>query len=154
MNYDLSLLEAANNVSLCSAYYELCNNYPHIPGSGSKKTPFKEILAAAEGIIILSKLRGPGIVFQVGGLPERVSLNIIIQSGSSVETDIIIQHPQQEYRATFAILSNETLKNSGISEPNPGYPRPICTSANDMVIVIARLRELTIALAKAVLNVG
>ncbi|MDF3196600.1 hypothetical protein [Pseudomonas sp. 1928-m] len=154
MNYDLSLLKAANSVGLCSAYYKLCNDHPFISGSGSKKIPFKEILAAAEGIINLSKLRGPGTVFQVGRLPEGVSLNIIIQSGGTVETDIIIQHPQKEYRATFAILSNETLKYAGLSAPNPAYPRPICASAKEMIIVFARLQELTISLAKAALNVG
>lgn len=149
MNYDESLLSAAVSAGTCSEYYGLCSEYPLVPGQYSKKAPFKEILAAAEGNMPLTKQRGPGIVFEVGGLPEGVSLNIIVQSGGTIETDFVVEHADQAHRGTFAILCNEAMMHAGHSAPNPPYPRPVCASADAVVAVVRRLQGMVIALEKA-----
>ena len=142
-----NLLAAANSAGVCGAYYRLCGEYPFISGSNTKKLPYKEILGAANGKILLSKLRGPGTVFQVEGLPKTISINFIIQTGGTIETDFLISEAEQEHRSTFAILCNEALKQAELPAPKPAYPRPVCSSAGDMVAAFVRLLELALVLA-------
>jgi hypothetical protein len=149
MNYTPELLIAANQADTCRAYYVLCDAYRFSPGSFNKKIPYKETLAAAAGKIVLSKLSGPGTVFQVGDLPLGIKLNFIIQSGGTVETDLSVFSAQHEYRGTFAILCNEATQHAGLPIPNPAYPRPVCSSANEMVTVFVCLRDFSIRLASA-----
>lgn len=154
MNYAPILLEAANSAGICSAYYKLCNEFPFTPGVCNKKLPHKEILAAADRNIPLSKLAGPGTVLSVEGLPNGVSLVVVVQTGGSIETGFSIQHAHQENKGTFAILCNEARKFAGLPVPNPAYPRPICATAAEMTTVFVRLKELTLAFANAVQNAG
>jgi len=133
MNYAPNLLAAANSAGICSAYYKLCNEFHVIPGTCNRKLPFKEILATANGAISLSKLAGPGTVFQVGELPAGVSIAFVIQTGNSIESGFSIVEAQQEHKGTLAILCNEALKYAALPAPNPAYPRPVCASATEMV---------------------
>jgi hypothetical protein len=93
-------------------------------------------------------------VFSVGGLPNGVSLAVIVQTGGSIETGFSIQYIQQEHKGTFAILCNEACKFSGLPVPNPAYPRPICATAAEMITAFVRIKELTLAFAEAVQNAG
>jgi len=154
MNYAPALLSAANQAGICAAYYKLCAEHPLVPGSSAKKVPYKEILAAAKGQLSLSKLPGPGTVFRVEGLPQGVSLNFIIQSGGTIETDFSIQQAQRKDGGTFAILCNEAMKHSGLAAPNPAYPRPTCSSSDAMVAAFKRFHELLLALAQAGKHAG
>jgi len=148
LTFPSNLLVAADLAGVCSAYYELCSEYPNVLGSTNVKLPYKAILEAAKEKIALTKLLGPGIVFQVGGLPEGVWLNLIVQSGGSVETYFVIRQGDDEYRGTFAILCNQARVAAG--RPDPQYPRPICTTASGMVAAFAAIKELTLQFAKGI----
>jgi hypothetical protein len=154
MNYAPALLDAANQAGICEAYYQLCAQYPLVLGESNKKIPYKEVLQTATGRLALLKLKGPGTVFQLGELPNGLSLNFIIQTGGTVETDFEIEQGDRKYGGTFAILCNEARKHAGMSPPNPGYPRPICESATTMVTAFVAFRDLFLALARAVKNAG
>jgi hypothetical protein len=154
VNYAPALLEAANRVGICDAYYQLCTQYPLVLGGSTKKIPYKEVLQTAIGRLSLLKLKGPGTVFQLSELPKGLSLNFIIQTGGAVETYFEIEHADIKHEGTFAILCNEARKHEGKSPPNPGHPRPICESATAMVTAFAAFRELFLALARAVKHAG
>ena len=154
MNYSRDILDAASHVGIWDAYYKLCKEHPLVPGTSVKKVPYKDVLSAAEGVVLLSKLAGPGLVFKLGGLPDGVSLNFIIQSGGTVETHFVIGQAEHELHGTFAILCNEALKHVGQPTPVPAYPRPICSSATELVTVFYVLQELVLALSEAVLEAG
>ncbi|WP_458071773.1 hypothetical protein [Rhodanobacter sp. BL-MT-08] len=154
MNYTRDILVAASQSGIGDAYYKLCKEHPLLPGTSVKKVPYKDILSAAVGVVLLSKLAGPGIVFKLGGLPDGVCLNFIIQSGGWVETHFVIAQAGQEQHGTFAILCNEALKHAGQPAPVPAYPRPVCSSATELVTVFCVFQELILALSKAFHEAG
>jgi hypothetical protein len=154
MNYTRDILVAASHGGIGDAYYKLCKEHPLIPGTSVKKVPYKDILSAAEGVVLLSKLAGPGLVFKLGGLPDGISLNFIIQSGGSVETHFVIGQAGHEQHGTFAILCNEALKHVGQPTPVPAYPRPVCSTATELVTVFCVLQELVLALSGAFREAG
>ena len=154
MNFTAEILKAADQAGICSAYYRLCKEQPFLPGAANKKVPYKEVLAASAGIIQLSKLGGPGAAYKVGGLPDGLSLNLIVQSGGSVESHFTVHGVEQEQQGTFATLCNEAVKHSGQPAPSPPYPRPICSSSTQLVATFRTLQELAIALFGAVRAAG
>lgn len=154
MNFAPSILLAASSSGITEKYYGLCDRFPFKAGAPLKKVAAKEVLNAAQGTIQISKLAGPGTVFQLEGLPNGVSLNFIIQSGGTVETDFSVSFDGQEARGTFAILCNEATKHQGLPAPNPAYPRPICSSAQEMVSTFQSLRELALLLSKGAASAG
>lgn len=154
MNFPPSILLAASSAGITEKYYDLCNRFPFKAGAPLKKVAAKEVLNSAQGTIQISKLAGPGTVFQLDGLPNGVSLNFIIQSGGTVETDFSVSFDDLEARGTFAILCNEAMKHQGLPAPNPAYPRPICSSAQDLVSVFKSFRELALLLLKGAASAG
>lgn len=147
MNFEPSLLLAASSSGFTQKYYGLCDRFLLLAGAPIKKIAAKEVLNAAHGRIEIAKLTGPGTVFRLAGLPDDVSLNFIIQSGGTVETDFTLPFDGQQVRGTFAILCNESVKHQGHPMPNPPYPRPICGSAQEMVSTFQSLQELLLLLA-------
>ena len=142
------MLLAASSSGITDKYYGLCNRFPFKAGAPLKKVAAKEVLNAAQGTIQISKLVGPGTVFQLEGLPNGVSLNFIIQSGGTIETDFSVSFDGQEERGTFAMLCNEATKQQGLPAPNPAYPRPTCGSSQEAVSIFESLRELVLLLSK------
>lgn len=147
MNFEPSLLLAASSSGVTQKYYGLCDRFLLRAGAPIKKVAAKEVLGVAHGRIEISKLTGPGTIFQLAGLPDGVSLNFIIQSGGTVETDFTLSFDDQQVRGTFTILCNESVKLQGHPTPNPAYPRPICGSAQEMVSTFQSLQELLLLLA-------
>lgn len=86
MNFDLDFLTAVADSDICSAYYSLCREHPLRIGGPIEKAPATAVLKAAAGRVSLSKLSGPGTVFQLGGLPDNLSLTFIVQSRTRIET--------------------------------------------------------------------
>ncbi|WP_157798645.1 hypothetical protein [Dyella ginsengisoli] len=154
MNFTDEILSAANHAGICSAYYRLCNEHQFVPGTKNRKVPYKDVLAAADGKIQLSKLPGPGTAFKSGGLPEGLTLNFIVQSGGSVEAHFAIGGVGHEQQGTFATLCNEALKQSGQPVPSPPYPRPICGSPTELVAAFHALQELAVSLFGALRGIG
>jgi hypothetical protein len=152
MNLAPELLAAATRENICPAYYRLCAEYPYV--AGMNKTPYKEILAAAEDRLHLTKLSGPGSVLELVDLPDGLSLRFILQSGGTVETDFSVRENSAGFGGTFAIMCNEASKHAGLPPPNPGYPRPYCSSASAFVAVFDDLRHLLITLSRAVGDAG
>lgn len=143
------LLASALARGVCDRYYQLCAEYPLSASPDVKKVPYKEVLAAA-GELPLTMLKGPGTVFSAGGMPQGTELDFIIQSGGTVETGFSLGAD----RTTFAILCNLAMAHAGRPAPSPGYPRPVCSSAQAMVAVFARIRELALELAENSPNAG
>lgn len=152
MSYPKDVLGAAIHAGTVRAYYKLCAEHPIILGTNVKKSPYKEVLSAAVGVVPLTKRAGPGAVFKLGGLPDDVSLDFIIQSGGSVETHFAIGQAGHEQHGTFAVLCNEAVRHAGQPAPVPPYPRPICSSATELVSVFCTLQQLIVALSEAVLE--
>ncbi|WP_157212790.1 hypothetical protein [Herbaspirillum sp. CF444] len=153
MNFESSILLSTFSLGVTEKYYGLCDRFPYRAGALYAKIAAKELLNAAQGKIQISKLPGPGAVFQLVGLPDDVSLNFIVQSGGTVETDFSLLIDGQKARGTFAILCNESVKNQGFPAPNPAYPRPIGSSAEEMVSIFQSLGELVLVLAKGAVKV-
>lgn len=152
MNLEDSLLDTAYAAGVTKQYYELCEKFQFGAGAPYKKVPFKAVLATASGRIDLSKLPGPGTVFQLGGLPAGLSLNFIVQSGGTVETDFCLSVGSETVRSTLALFCNTCLKNQGLPPPSPAYPRPICSSAENMVVVFESLKEIVFLLSEEALK--
>ena len=148
MSYSKDVLGAAIHAGTARAYYKLCAEHPIILGTNVKKVPYKEILSAADGVVPLTKIAGPGTVFRLGGLPAGVSLDFIIQGGGSVETHFAIGQAGHEQHGTFAVLCNEAIRHAGQPIPVPPYPRPICSSATELVSVFYTLQQLILALSE------
>lgn len=148
MNLDASLLATAHSYRVTKQYYDLCERYCFEAGVPLKKTSVKEVLAAASGQVDISKLSGPGTVFQLRGLPEGTSLNFIVQSGGTVETDFCVTVDGQEVLNTFAVFCNAARRHQGLPPPDPAYPRPVCRSSEDMIAVFRKLKELVLLLSE------
>lgn len=149
MSFEPSILLAALSLGVTERYYGLCDRFPLTSGVRHRKLTAKEVLNAAQGVLEISKLPGPGTVFQLLGLPTNVSLNFIIQSGGSVETDFSLSVDDSVVRGTFAILCNEAVKHQGLPPRTPGYPRPICGSAAEMIAAFQIIKALLLLLVEA-----
>ncbi|MDQ1922248.1 hypothetical protein [Massilia pseudoviolaceinigra] len=148
MSAEASLFDTAYAAGVTKQYYELCGRFPLEPSASYKKVPFKAVLTAASGQIELSKLPGTGTVFQSEEMPDGVSLNFIVQSGGTVETDFCISVGNKVVRSTFAIFCNSCLKQQNLPLPKPAYPRPVCSSAEDLVVAFKSLRKLVLLISE------
>ncbi len=115
------------------------------------KAPAPAVLRASAGKVQLTKLGGPGTVFQLDGLPDHISLNFIVQGRSSVETDFSVPFGGEIQRGTFAILCNAVTAASGAA-PNPPYPRPDFRSLEELVTIFGELEVLVRKLGKVAAN--
>ena len=147
MNFAPEFLALVSNSDVCSSYYALCREHPLRLDVPLAKAPWKDILQAAAGRVPLTRLRDPGRVFQLGGLPHDVSLNFIIQGGGTVETDLVVPWRGTPQRGTFAILCNQATGYSGNPLPDPPYPRPEFHSLDELLIVVQRFDTLIRKLA-------
>jgi hypothetical protein len=154
MNLKTSLLAAAYSAGVPDKYYGLCTKFPFVDGVPYRKVAAKDVLAAATGHIEISKLSGPGTVFQLNGLPAGVSLKFIVQSGGTVETHFCITVDDQEAFDTFAGFCKECLEHQGLPPLQPPYPRPECNSAEDLIATFKELRELVLLLSRAIPGPG
>lgn len=135
-------LAAVSESGICTAYYSLCGEYPLRLNVPLVKAPASAVLKAAAGQVSLAKLVGPGTVFRLDGLPDRVSLNFIIQGRSSVETDFAVPFGDGAQRGTFAILCNAATVAAGLAVPNPPYPRPDFRSIEELVAILSKFEAL------------
>jgi hypothetical protein len=92
-------------------------------------------------------LSGPGTGFQLSGLPDGVSLNFIVQSRTTVETDFTVPFKNAQQRGTFAIVCNAALVHHKMSVPTPPYPRPESHSIEELLAVFRGLDALVRKLA-------
>jgi hypothetical protein len=148
MIFSTAFLAAVNESGICTAYYSLCQDHPLRPNAPLAKTPASAVLKAAAPQVLLTKLGGPGSVFRLDGLPDKMSLNFIIQGRSSVETDFSVPFGDFVQRGTFAILCNAATVAAGLPAPNPPYPRPEFRSMEELVTILgtfdALFRRLTV----------
>ena len=135
MNFAPEFLSAVAASNICSSYYDLCNKHPLRIDAPPAKSPFKEVLKAAVGRVQLTKLSGPGTVYQLDGLPDGVALNFIVQGRSTVETDFVVPYKETKEGGTFAILCNAALAHSGQALPTPPYPRPQFCSLDELLVI-------------------
>ncbi len=135
-------LAAVSESGICSAYYSLCREHPLRLNVPLAKAPASAVLKAATGQVLLKRLDGPGTVFRLDGLPDRVSLNFIIQGRSSVETDFSVSFGDGAQRGTFAILCNAATVAASLAAPNPAYPRPDFRSIEELVTILSKFDAL------------
>lgn len=138
------------SVGLPDKYYEVCDQHPIRIGEPIEIMPFKEILKAAEGKIELNKLKGPGICFEVIGLPENLSLSFVIQSRTSVEGHLKFQNFEKEYLHSFATFCLAAKEAAGKEKPKPPYPRSQAHSLTEMVEVFIKLKELALQFGRSI----
>lgn len=148
MNFNPDFLAVVEKSGICNAYYALCREHPIRIGAPIEKAPAKAVLKAAEGRVLLSKLSGPGTVFQLGGLPENVALNFIVQSRTTVETDFSVPYKDSQRRGTFAIICNAALEQSKGNIPSPPYPRPESHSIEELLSIFQSFDALIRKLAR------
>lgn len=147
MNFNPDFLAAVADSDVCGSYYDLCREHPLRIGAPIEKAPATAVLKAAAGRISLRKLSGPGTVFQLGGLPEGVSLNFIVQSRTTVETDFTVPFKGAQEGGTFAIVCNAALAHTRKSVPNPPYPRPESHSLEELLAIFQSFDALVRRLA-------
>ncbi len=149
MNLKTSLFTAAYSAGVPQKYYSLCAKFPFVAGVLYTKMGAKDVLAAATGQVEISKLSGPGRVFQLNGLPAGVSLKFVVQSGGTVETHFCLSADNQEAFDTFASFCKECLEHQGLC-PNPPYPRPVCKSTDDLIAAFQEFRDLVLLLSNTI----
>jgi hypothetical protein len=129
---------------LADKYYDICNQHQLRIGESIEKMPFKEVLKAAEGKIDIQKLKGPGICYEVHGLPESVLLRFIVQSRTTVETHFELSNVKKEYVASFATMCLAAKEAAGRAKPIPPYPRPQAHTLNELIQVFLQLKDLAL----------
>jgi len=152
MNFDPDFLTAVEDSDICSAYYSLCREHPLRIGAPIEKAPATALLKAAAGRVSLSKLSGPGTVFQLGGLPDNLSLTFIVQSRTRIETGFAIPFKEVQQQGTFAILCNAALTQSKMKVPSPPYPRPESHSVEELLAIFQEFDALVRKLASVAGN--
>ncbi len=150
MNFAPEFLAFVSNSDVCSEYYALCREHPLRIDVPLAKAPWREILRAAAGRVPLTKLGGPGTVVRLGGLPEGVSLDFIIQGRSTVDTIFDVPWRGQSECGRFAILCNLSTECSGNPLPDPPYPRPEFHSLDELLTILQRFDTLIRKLAAVV----
>ncbi|MGV7185318.1 hypothetical protein [Xanthomonas axonopodis] len=149
MTFPSSFLSAVSKSGICAANYSLCREHPLRLDIPLAKAPASAVLKVATGQVSLTKLGGPGTVFQLNGLPDEVSLNFIIQGRSSVETDFAVPFGNEVQRGTFASLCNAATVAAGLAAPNPPYPRPDFRSIEELVTILSKFEALVRKLGAA-----
>lgn len=112
--------------------------------------PFKDVLKAAEGKIDIKKLKGPGICYDVQGLPESVLLRFIVQSRTRVETYVKLSGVEQAHVSSFASMCCAAKQATGKAMPNPPYPRPEAHTLSELIQVFIQLKNLALAFDNAI----
>ena len=143
-------LNKIEELGLCNKYYQICKDHPIRIGEPIEKMPARSILKKAEENIELIKLKGPGSVYSVAGLPEGLELNYIIQSRTSVETSIHLNKLEKKGLGTFAILCLEIKENTSGNKPNPPYPRPHAHTLDELIEVFIKLKKLAIEINESI----
>jgi hypothetical protein len=129
-------------VGICATYYSLCREHPLRLDVPLAKAPATAVLKASAGHVSLTRLGGPGSVFQLNGLPDGTALNLIVQGRSSIETDFSVPFGSDNHRGTLAILCNAATIAGGTAVPNPPYPRPDFRSVDELVAIFGKLEAL------------
>jgi hypothetical protein len=145
--FDSGFLSAVADADICGAYYELCDKHPLRPDVPIERSPAREVLKAAAGLIPLKKLGGPGTVFALGGLPDHVSLNFIVHYRSLVDADFVVPFKEAQQQGAFAILCHEVLMWRGSPVPNPPYPLPDSHSIRELLDIFCGFDPLVRKLA-------
>lgn len=147
---EAALLGIVARSSLRSDYYHLCRVHPLRSGAPPKGLASRELQRAASGRISLTKFSGPGHGYAVGGLPENVSLTLVIQGRTSVEADFRIPFKGTGRGGTIATLCHAATVFVGERPPEPPYPRPEFRTPDEFVEIALKLRALVGALAESV----
>lgn len=145
MNFPDEFLAAVALSDVCTSYYGLCQMHPLRIGAPKVQAPAKEVIKAAAGRVALSKLRGPGSVYRLGGLPTGTSLACILQGRCTVETDFTVLFRETQQRGTFAVLCKDASAYSGQASATLPYPRP---NFYDLEELLGIFRELDVLVRK------
>jgi hypothetical protein len=148
MDFLINLIRAANASMFASDYHKICTEHSFNGIHTPVKLSSKEIISASTGVIKLTKLNGTGAVYKLDDLPYGLSLNLIIQSGGTIETDFKIEIGTNKFRGSLASLYNETMQSINNHPPKPPYPRPECSSAINFVTVVLQLKEIILKIHK------
>jgi hypothetical protein len=143
-------LQKLESQGCCDTYYELCNLHPLRIGESVEKMNARSILKSAETRNIkLSKLKGPGSVYKLEDLPEGIELNFIIQSRTTVETDLRISEFETLGLGTFSTICLAAKEAANSKLPSPAYPRPEAHSIEELLDIFEALRTLAIEFDEA-----
>lgn len=143
-------LQIIESLGLADKYYGICSQHSLRIGEPIEKMPYKEVLKAAEGHIHIQKLKGPGICYEVQGLPETLFLRFIVQGRTTVETDLQLSDFKKEYVSSFATMCLAAKEAAGKEKPKPPYPRPEAHTLGELINVFTQLRDLALEFDKAV----
>ena len=137
-----SFLSAAADCGIHTSYYALCDRYPLRLDLPSIPASAKSLLEATSGEVPLEKLRGPGSVYKLLGLPEGIALKFIIQKRTSIETHFSVAIGEMARTGTFAILCKDILANNGEPARSPPYPRPTFHSVEEFIAILRSFDQL------------
>ena len=141
MDFSRGFLHTLISSGACDAYYSICEQHPLRPGNTRSAFSAAAVLEAAKGVVSVSRLRGPGSVYQLDGLPDGMALNFILQRGG-LETDFTVPSAEGTQRGTFAIACHAASVEAGRTPRNPPYPRPEFLSIDELVAIFAKLDSL------------
>lgn len=136
-----SFLSMIADSAICDEYYRVCDVHRTDP-TEPVKINARAILKAASERINLRKLEGPGVSYEVGGLPEAAELRFILQKAGSIETFFSVRYGDAIQSGRFPILCNMALSSEGRPVPNPPYPKPVYASIEELIVVFQELLAL------------
>ncbi|MCH1926809.1 hypothetical protein L9G74_18185 [Shewanella sp. C32] len=134
-------------LGLADKYYGICDQHPLRIGEPIEKMPYKEVLKAAEGLIDIKKLKGPGTCYEVVGLPETVFLRFIVQGRTRVETHFGLSGVHVHSFAAMCLAAKEA---AGKDRPKPPYPRPEAHSLDELIQVFTQLKNLALEFDRSI----
>lgn len=133
-------------------YYELCAKHP-IRDAPSLKCTNAEVLATLAEIGNVSKLKGPGRVYDIAApkLPPSVRFSFIIKgAGGVVEPCLGLIENDIRSGTNYAVLAFSANAEVGAPAPTPAYPRPFVHSLAELKAIVAAAFELAILVSAEV----
>ncbi|MGR3909832.1 hypothetical protein Q3A80_22595 [Burkholderia sp. SR8] len=142
MNFTSDFLSLVTQCGTSARYYAICAEHPLRLEEPLSPVRATAIVTAASGRMNLSRLPGPGTVWQLNGLLPGVMLRFILQGRRSVETDFSIESGAGIERGTLAVLSHAVALYSGAGLHRPPYPRPEFHSIEELLVIFEKLGNL------------
>ena len=133
-------------------YYELCATHP-IRNSPSQKCSNAEILAMLAALGNVSKLKGPGRIYEITApkLLESVDFAFSIQgAGAVIEPCLGLTENGIRSGTNYAVLAFTASAEAKLPTPTPAYPRPYFHSLAELKEVVSAAFELSILVGNEV----
>lgn len=147
-----TLQAALVDADFASKYYELCARYP-LRTSAPQKLPNAEILATLADVGSVSKLKGPGRVYEISAprLVEAVDFAFIIQgAGTVIEPCLGLTENGARSGTNYSVLAFSANAAQQMPAPTPAYPRPFFHSLWELHEVVSAAFELAVLVGNSV----